>query len=157
VRHFSMDKEGLIARQVMLCVVQTAEGLLLYHEVFDSNTAEVTTIKPIIEKIVQRFPVKRVIAVADHGLLSTDNLTELQAIDLPAGGTLEFILAAPGRRHADFVDLLAPFHATVCVDAKHEVLGETKWDALRLVIARPVREVDLDRYEPYIMQIRLTK
>jgi hypothetical protein len=92
VRHFGMSKEGVIARQVMLGVVQTAEGLPLYHEVFDGNTAEVTTLKPVIEKIVKRFPVKRIIAVADRGLLSTDNLADLQAITLPGGGTLEFIL-----------------------------------------------------------------
>ena len=135
VRKFGMSKEGLVARQVMLGVVQTADGLPLYHEVFDGNAAEVTTIKPIIEKIVQRFPVKRVIAVADRGLLSTDNLADLQAITLPGGGTLEFILAVPGRRYGDFVDLLAPFHAAQCVDAKQEVLGETQWDKLRLIIA----------------------
>jgi transposase len=109
--------------------------LPLYHEVFDGNTAEVTTLKPVIEKIVRRFPVKRVIAVADRGLLSTDNLTELQAIQLPGGGTLEFILAVPGRRYADFAELLAPFHAKQCVNANQEVLGETKWDELRLIIA----------------------
>jgi transposase len=135
VRHFGMSKEGLIARQVMLGVVQTADGLPLYHEVFDGNTAEVTTLKPVIEKIVQRFPVKRVIAVADRGLLSTDNLAELQAITLPGGGKLEFILAVPGRRYADFAELLAPFHAAQCAHAKQEVLGETKWHALRLIIA----------------------
>lgn len=135
MRKFGMSKEGLIARQVMLGVVQTADGLPLYHEVFDGNTAEVTTIKPIIEKIVQRFPVKRVIAVADRGLLSTDNLADLQAITLPGGGTLEFILAVPGRRYGDFVELLAPFHTEQCADAKQEVLGETKWDNLRLIIA----------------------
>ncbi len=135
VRRFGMAKEGLIARQFMLGVVQTAEGLPLYHEVFDGNTAEVTTLKPVIEKIVQRFPVKRVIAVADRGLLSTDNLTELQAIPLPGGGTLEFILAVPGRRYADFADLLAPFHAAQCVQAQQEVLGETTWGQLRLIIA----------------------
>jgi transposase len=135
VRRFGMSKEGVIARQVMLGVVQTADGLPLYHEVFDGNTAEVTTIKPIIEKIVQRFPVKRVIAVADRGLLSTDNLAELQTIVLPGGGALEFILAVPGRRYADFAELLAPFHAEQCVDARQEVLGETKWGQLRLVIA----------------------
>ena len=135
MRKFGMSKEGLIARQVMLGVVQTADGLPLYHEVFDGNTAEVTTIKPIIEKIVQRFPVKRVIAVADRGLLSTDNLADLQAITLPGGGTLEFILAVPGRRYGDFVDLLAPFQVGQCVDAQHEVLCETKWDTLRLIIA----------------------
>ncbi len=135
VRRFGMAKEGLIARQFMLGVVQTAEGLPLYHEVFDGNTAEVTTLKPIIEKIVKCFPVKRVIAVADRGLLSTDNLTELQAIHLPGGGTLEFILAVPGRRYADFAELLAPFHEEQCVNANQEVLGETKWDELRLIIA----------------------
>ena len=135
VRHFGMSKEGAIARQVMLGVVQTAEGLPLYHEVFDGNTAEVATLKPTIEKILQRFPVKRVIAVADRGLLSTDNLAELQAMPLPGGGTLEFILAVPGRRYADFAELLAPFHAAHCIDAHREVLGETAWDHLRLIIA----------------------
>lgn len=135
IRKFGMSKEGMIARQVMLGVVQTAEGLPLYHEVFDGNTGEVTTLKPVIEKIVQRFPVKRVIAVADRGLLSTDNLTELQTIRLPSGAALEFILAVPGRRYTDFVELLSPFHTDHCVNAKQEITGETKWDMLRLVIA----------------------
>ena len=135
VRHFGMSKEGLIARQVMLGVVHTADGLPLYHEVFDGNTAEVTTLKSVIEKIVARFPVKRVIAVADRGLLSTDNLAELQAILLPGGGPLEFILAVPGRRYGDFVDLLGPLHAAQCVDATQEVLVETVWNKLRLVVA----------------------
>jgi len=135
VRHFGMSKEGVIARQVMLGVVQTAEGLPLYHEVFDGNTAEVTTLKPVIEKIVKRFPVKRIIAVADRGLLSTDNLADLQAITLPGGGTLEFILAVPGRRYGDFVELLTPFHSAQCANAKEEVLGEASWNKLRLIIA----------------------
>ena len=143
VRHFGMSKEGLIARQVMLGVVQTAEGLPLYHEVFDGNTAEVTTLKSVIEKIVARLPVKRVIAVADRGLLSTDNLAELQAIKLPDGGPLEFILAVPGRRYGDFVDLLGPMHATQCVDATQEVLVESVWNQLRLVVAHDPK-VSLD-------------
>ena len=135
VRHFGMSKEGVIARQVMLGVVQTAEGLPLYHEVFDGNTAEVTTLKSVIEKIVKRFPIKRIIAVADRGLLSTDNLADLQAIALPGGAMLEFILAVPGRRYGDFVDLLAPFHAAQCANARQEVLGEVSWNQLRLIIA----------------------
>jgi transposase len=135
LRHYGMSKEGVVARQVMLGVVQTAEGLPLYHEVFDGNTAEVTTIKGVIEKIVARFPIKRVIAVADRGLLSTDNLTNLQEIVLPGGNKLEFILAVPGRRYGDFVDLLEPFHSQQCVPAKAEVLGEVVWNKLRLVIA----------------------
>lgn len=135
VRKFGMSKEGIVARQIMLGVVQTSDGLPLYHEVFDGNTAEVGTLKPTIEKIVRRFPIKRVIAVADRGLLSTDNLADLQAITLPGGGKLEFILAVPGRRYADFVELLAPFHSEQCAKAEREVLGEATWNKLRLIIA----------------------
>ena len=135
VRRYGMSKEGVVARQVMLGVVQTAEGLPLWHEVFDGNTAEVTTLKGVIEKIVKRFPVKRIIAVADRGLLSTDNLADLQSIALPGGGMLEFILAVPGRRYGDFVELLEPFHSAQCVSAQQEVVGEAVWNKLRLVIA----------------------
>lgn len=64
------------------------DGLPLYHEIFEGNTGEVSTLKPIIEKIVQRYPVKRIIAVADRGLLSIDNLA-------PVGATLRFATFAP--------------------------------------------------------------
>ena len=135
LRHYGMAKVGVVERQVMLGVVQTAEGLPLYHEVFEGNTAEVTTIKGVIEKIVARFPIKRVIAVADRGLLSTENLADLQEIVLPGGNKLEFILAVPGRRYGDFVQLLEPFHSEQCLPAKDEILGEATWNKLRLIIA----------------------
>jgi len=143
LRHYGMAKVGVVERQVMLGVVQTAEGLPLYHEVFDGNTAEVTTIKAVIEKIVVRFPIKRIIAVADRGLLSSDNLADLQEIVLPGGNKLEFILAVPGRRYCDFVELLAPFHTAQCLPAKEEILGEAAWKELRLVIAHDP-QVSLD-------------
>jgi transposase len=135
VRQFGMSKEGVIARQVMLGVVQTAEGLPLYHEVFDGNTSEVQTLKPTLEKIVKRFPVKRVIAVADRGLLSVENLDELKTVTLPGGGQLEFILAVPGRRYNEFTDLLEPLQSTQFDKAKQEELGEASWNQLRLIVA----------------------
>lgn len=84
---------------------------------------------------IHRFPIQRVIAVADRGLLSTDNLTELQAITLPSGKPLEFILTVPGRRYSEFVELLAPFQQAHCQNASQEVAGELKWDGLRLIVA----------------------
>lgn len=56
--------------------------------------------------MLKRFPIKRVIAVADRSLLSLVNLEELQKIVLPSGAPLEFILAVPGRRYNEFADLL---------------------------------------------------
>jgi hypothetical protein len=136
IRKFGMAKEGLIARHVMLGVVQTAEGLSSYQEVLEGNTAEVTTLKSTLKKIVQRFPVKRIIAVVDRGLLSTNNLSGLQPITLPDGAALEFILAVPGRRYSDFIDLVAPFYTAQCVGVQEEVLDVASWNQLRLVIAR---------------------
>jgi hypothetical protein len=55
----------------MLGVVQTAEGLPIYHEVFDGNTAERAPCCPRSPRCSQRFPsVQRLVLVADRGLLS---------------------------------------------------------------------------------------
>tara|TARA_R110002095_G_C4077269_1_gene221003 strand:- start:195 stop:347 length:153 start_codon:yes stop_codon:yes gene_type:complete len=47
----------------MLGVVQTADGLPIFLEIFACNTAEVKTLKPTLEKVLARFPIKRVIVV----------------------------------------------------------------------------------------------
>lgn len=136
VRRFGMAKEGLVARQFMLGVVQTADGLPIYHEVFDGNTAEAPTLLPTLSKVLDRFPsVRRLILVADRGLLSLDNLESLKAVQLANGHPLEFILAVPGRRYADFVEHLGAFHQSQCLRATQEVLSEQDWNGLRLVVA----------------------
>lgn len=135
VRHHGMSKEGIIARQFMLGVVQTADGMPIYHEVFDGNAAEVSTLKPTLVKVLGRYPhIRRLIVVADRGLLSVDNIEELAALKAAGGKTLEFILAVPGRRYGEFVELLQPLHAEA-VAASGEFVGETGWRGHRLVVA----------------------
>jgi len=135
LRQHGMSKEGLIARQFMLGLVQTDQGVPLYHEVFEGNTAEVGTLQASLEKVMKRFGVERVIAVADRGLLSIDNLEALQAMRLPNGKPLEFILAVPGRRYAEFAELLAPVNAQAAQSQAKEIVAEASWQGLRLVIA----------------------
>ena len=135
VRQYGMAKEGLIARQFMLGVVQTAEGLPIYHEVFDGNQAESPTLMPTLKTVLARFShIRRLIVVADRGLLSLDNMDELCKIRLPSGQALEFILAVPGRRYGEFVDVLQSFQARANA-AKQEIIEETRWRDLRLVVA----------------------
>jgi transposase len=135
IRQHGMSKEGLIARQFMLGLVQTAQGVPLYHEVFEGNTAEVGTLQDSLEQVIQRFGVQRVIAVADRGLLSIDSLEALQAMRLPQDKPLEFILAVPGRRYAEFAALLGPIHAQTAQSEASELVAEATWKGLRLVIA----------------------
>jgi len=58
VRAFGKSKDGGIARQFMLGVVQTAEGLPIAHRVWEGNTAETTTLQPVIEEVLAQFPVR---------------------------------------------------------------------------------------------------
>lgn len=135
VRHFGMSKEGVIARQFMLGVVQTADGMPIYHEVFDGNTAEAPTLQPTLKKVLARYPhIRRLVVVADRGLLSLDNIEALSKLRLPGQRALEFILAVPGRRYGEFVDLLEPM-ITRAAQAQHELVEESQWQGLRLVVA----------------------
>ena len=135
VRHFGMSKEGMVARQFMLGVVQTADGMPIYHEVFDGNTAEAPTMLPTVRKVLARYRhIRRLVMVADRGLLSIDNLSELSAITLPSGQPLEFILAVPGRRYGEFADLLQPIHDAACAVGT-ETTAESKWEGHRLIVA----------------------
>ena len=105
IRAFGMNKEmGGIARQFVLGVVQTADGLPLMHTVHPGNVAETKTLQSMLKTVLQRFPVQRVILVADRGLLSLDNIEELTSLADQGGRRLEFILAVPARRYADLVE-----------------------------------------------------
>jgi transposase len=145
LRHVGHAKEGGTVRQVMLGVVQTAEGLPIHHEVFAGNTGETTTLVPTIEKVLARYPIKRVVLVADRGLLSLDNLDAIRALRV-GDQPLEFILAVPARRYGDFDSLLAPFHEKSCRLATAEVFGELNWQGFRLIVAhRPDRASEQSR------------
>jgi transposase len=135
LRRYGHSKDGGIRRQVVLGVVQTADGLPIYHEVFEGNIAEVKTLRATLDTVMARYPIRRVIAVADRGLMSLDNLEELKELRTPSGEPLEFILAVSGRRYTDFEALLQRFQKAQCKDAKEEIVGEFAWNDVRLVVA----------------------
>jgi len=140
VREFGLSKDGGTARQFMLGVVQTAEGLPIAHRVWQGNTGEAATLRPVIEEVLAQFAVRRIVLVADRGLLSLDNLAQLQQLKVgggqdPKDQALEFVLAVPGRRYAEFAELLRPLHDAHCANATQEVVGEAQWNGLRLVWA----------------------
>lgn len=135
VRHFGMSKEGIVARQFMLGVVQTADGMPIYHEVFAGNTAEAPTLEPTLNKVLTRYPhIRRLVVVADRGLLSLNNIEALSKLRLSAQQPLEFILAVPGRRYGDFLELLEPINERAQA-SQDETIEEVQWQGFRLVVA----------------------
>jgi transposase len=137
---FSKDVEGT-ARQFVLGLIQTAEGLPIAHEVFEGNIAETKTFAPMLKACLARYPIERVIVVADRGVLSYDNLEALERLDLATGsetpeGTapkrpLQYILAVPARRYGE---LYAKVEALTFPDDAPSV-RETTFDQRRLVVA----------------------
>ena len=63
---YGMAKSGLVERQFMLSLVQTAEGLPIAHEVHPGNTAEAKTLLPMIRKLLAHYPLKRAVLIADR-------------------------------------------------------------------------------------------
>lgn len=137
LRAYGMSKESTINRQVMLGVVQTADGIPLAHHVWPGNTAEVQTLQSAVADILKRFDIQRIILVADRGLLSMETLKQLKGLKVK-DKPLEFIMAVPGRRYGEFESILSALHKDEQLDlanAEDEVMGETTWDEHRLVWA----------------------
>jgi transposase len=138
VRAYGRAKSGLVERQFMLSLVQTAEGLPIAHEVHPGNTAEAKTLLPMIRSLLARYPLKRVVLVADRGLLSVSNIEELGKLQtqLKKDGrevALEYILAVPAARYGDFADDLKALSGAQAADQTW--CAETKWQGNRLVVA----------------------
>jgi hypothetical protein len=130
VRDFGKSKDGGVARQFVLSLVQTADGLPIAHEVHPGNTAEAKTLLPMMRSLLERWPLKRVVLVAERGLLSLNNLQELAELQaqLDAAGRgvrLEYVLAVPTARYGEFKTELQSLDATHDAAAAWE--GEMRW------------------------------
>jgi hypothetical protein len=66
-------------RQMILAVVIDGDGRPVCSEMWPGNTADVTTLIPVIERLRMRFAITRVCVIADRGLISAETLAELQA------------------------------------------------------------------------------
>ena len=97
-------------RQFVVGVVQTADGLPITHEVFEGNVSEPETVRGIVEGLLARFPLRRLILVADRGLLTEDNLEMLEQLKLPDGRAVEYIVAVPARRYTQMTKVIGTLH-----------------------------------------------
>ena len=129
----SKELEGHPARQVVLGLVQTADGLPLDFEVFEGNVAEVSTLVPVLERCRSSYAIDRMVVVADRGLLSLDNVEQIERLGL------EYILAVPAGRYRDFAGLLGQ----LVFEPEGESVRETQWQGRRLVVAHSPEQARL--------------
>lgn len=125
---YGRAKEGGAAKQFVLGVVQSADGLPLLHTVAPGNVGESATLQPMLKQALARFPVSQMVVIADRGLLSLDNIAELEALAAAQSRQIDFILAVPARRYSELV-------TTVGSLVFSGGLAESQFAGHRLVVA----------------------
>ncbi len=128
-------------RQCAGGLVQTADGFPVSHEVFEGNVGEVTTVRGIVTKLAERFPIRRLALVADRGMLSLDNLGMIESLKLPGGRPVAYILAVPARRCREMTKDLAVLHRSLVEEARRsggQAVAEAEVDGRRVVVAHDV-------------------
>ena len=66
-------------RQMILAVLLDGDGRPVCSEMWPGNTADVTTLIPVIDRLRQRFDIARMCVVADRGMISAETVAELEA------------------------------------------------------------------------------
>ena len=66
-------------RQMILAVLIDGDGRPVCSEMWPGNTADVTSLVPVIERLRRRFAIGRVCIVADRGMISAETIAALEA------------------------------------------------------------------------------
>jgi transposase len=66
-------------RQMILAVLLDGDGRPVCSEMWPGNTADVTTLIPVIDRLQRRFAIARVCVIADRGMISAETMAELEA------------------------------------------------------------------------------
>jgi len=89
LRKTGFSKEGKHQHpQIVLGLLVSKGGYPLAYDIFEGNQFEGNTMLPIIDSFKQKYNLKKMIVVADAGLLSKENVTRLHK------GGYEYILGA---------------------------------------------------------------
>jgi len=81
--------------QILVGLLMSRRGYPISCQFFEGNTADVRTIRRIIDLVKRRFDLARVVLVADRGMVSVENL-----VDLETAG-VDYIVGIPMRRYSD--------------------------------------------------------
>ena len=66
-------------RQQIVIGLVMVDGIPIYHEVFEGNTADKSTLEGIAEKLKNKFNLKSPTIIADRGLITQENLQMLES------------------------------------------------------------------------------
>ena len=135
-------------KQMILAVVIDGEGRPICTEMLPGNTADVTVMLPVIDRLRERFHIGRVCVVADRGMISAATIAALEE------RKLEYILGARERSSTVIRRLVLDDEQPLTPLLVERVRGETqlfvkevKVGAARYILCRNAAEAERDRSE----------
>jgi hypothetical protein len=84
--------------QMVVGAVLDGEGRPICCELWPGNTADVTTLRPIVDRLWRRFHIRKICIVADRGMISQSTIDDLEEQGWP------YILGARMRRQVEVRD-----------------------------------------------------
>jgi transposase len=132
--------------QMILGLVVDGDGRPICTEMWPGNTADVTTLLPVVDRLRSRFHIGRVCVVADRGMISAETIAGLEE------RKLEYILGARERTDAlarkivlanddPFVPLLIEREA----GETQLFIKQVKAEGRRYIVCRNEAEAEKDR------------
>ena len=133
-------------KQMILALIVDGNGRPICTEMWPGNTADVTTLLPVIDRLRQRFSIGRVCVVADRGMISAATIEGLEARGL------EYILGARERSDAVARKIVLENEAAFVPLLLERKAGETQLfvkqvtiEGKRYIVCRNEAEAEEDR------------
>ena len=133
-------------KQMILALIVDGKGRPICTEMWPGNTADVTTLLPVVDRLRQRFSIGRVCVVADRGMISAATIAGLEA------RKLEYILGARERSDAIVRKIVLEDDASFVPLLLERKTGETQLfvkqvmiEGKRYIVCRNEAEAEKDR------------
>jgi len=148
IRKRGFSKEGKHQNpQIVLGLLVSIDGYPLAFEIFEGNKFEGHTMLPILDSFKKRYNIEQLVIVADSGLLSSQNISELIEKDY------EFILGAriKNENHIMKTKILA----LTLNDGQSEIIE--KQGGIKLIISHSDKRAKKDKFNRERGLLRLEK
>lgn len=136
LRKTGFSKEGKHQNpQIVLGLLVSKDGYPLAYDIFEGNKFEGHTMLPVLEAFKEKYKLEQLIVVADSGLLSNQNITELQQKNY------EFILGARIKNESQPIK-----KKILALELKNGESTLLKKDNLKLIITYSDTRAKKDKY-----------
>ena len=137
IRKRGFSKEGKHQNpQIVLGLLVSIDGYPLAFDIFEGNKFEGHTMLPILDSFKKKYKLKKLVVIADAGLLSNKNIEELQKKNY------EFILGARIKNEAQIIK--EKIRSLNLQNGESHIIE--KEDSLKLIISYSEKRAQKDKF-----------